>query len=346
MKLVWLLVKISVLLLLFAFMYIYFDTNFDIPQGVSYETIKAIEEPSFLSLLLSSQDFSRIREDGFNTIVITVKHPVIGGRPRQLPFLYTATAFLIKKAHVNGLSVFLVPEITFKERNEKLFNDKIFKDDAILISRNWADFAKRYHVEYLSPLKTPEKIFGIEKGAIWALEVLPDIRERYDGKVAAYFGSALQLKKSKENVPIFSSCMSQNNNPQNLYLFVPEIRGYDFIVLSAVPLKEIRNFDLFAVDMKRYVPKLKLSALRNGSGTVVFSGLNAPVSPTDYFGREFGPVVTEKEQAELIKSLLELMSQTGTGFIVTGWSNSSFGIRGRLAEEAAKSVIKEKEIKK
>lgn len=343
MKLIWLIVKILILLFLLAFIFIYFDSNFDIPQGVAHEDIRAIEEPSFYSLLFSSQDFSRIKENGFNTIVITVQHPVIGGRPRHLPLLYTATAYLVKKAHVNGLSVFLVPEITFKERDKKLFNDIIFKDDAILIARNWADFAKRYHVEYLSPLKTPEEIFGAEKGIVWALEVLPDIRKRYDGKVAAYFGKALQLKKNQDNIPIFSSCMSQSNQPQNLFLFVPEVRGYDFIVLSAVPPKEIRNFNLFAVDMKRYVPKLKLSALRNGSGTVVFSGLNAPLSPTNYFGKDYGPVITEKEQAELIKSLLELMEQTGTGFIVTGWSNSSFGIKGRPAEKTANSVIKEKE---
>lgn len=342
MKFIFVALKILFLIFLLSFAYVYIDSNFDIPQGVSHNDIKAIEEPSFLSLLLSSQDFSKIRENGFNTLVITIPHPVIGGRPRILPFTYTAVAFLTKRAHVNGLSVFLVPEITYKERDEKLFNDRLFKDDAILIARNWADFAKRYHVEYLSPLKNPDEVFGIDKGTIWSLEVLPDIRERYKGKVAAYFGSAIRLKNSQGSIPVYSASMSQTGKPQNLFLFTPEVRGYDFIVLSAVPPKEIRNFSLFAVDIRRYIPKLKLSALRNGSGTVVFSGLNSPVVPTEYFGKDFGPVITEKEQAELLKSLLEIMKTTNSGFIVTGWSNSSFGIKRKPAEKAVVSVIGEK----
>lgn len=340
LKLLSIVFKVAVALIVMAAVILYVAAHTDIPQGVKNEGIKGIEEPSFVSLLLSMNDFKRIKDIGFNTLVVIPPHPVIFGKPRTLPFLSSATALVVKKAHLQGLSVMIVPEIILSDKEKKLTNDRLFRDDVIEISRNWAEFSEKYKVEYLSPLKDPEKIFGEANAITWSLEVLPEIRERFKGKIAAYLGSGIRLKQGKNTVAMFSASMSEAEKPVNIFVFTPEIRGYDFMILSAVPPKEVRNINLYTIDLRRAMVLIKTNSLRSGSGSVIMSGLNTPISPTVYFGEEYGPVVTEKQQAELVSTTLKMVGSSSAGFILTGWSSDGFGIKDREAEKQAREALK------
>jgi hypothetical protein len=318
---------------------LYLNAQFDIPEAVKNEGIRAIEEPNFLRQFVATRDFPRMKETGFNTVVVTVPNPLVSGKPRVIPLAQSAAAFIVKKAHLNGLSVMLVPEVTYEKAEPSLFSSDVFKDELVDVARVWAEFAERYNVEYFVPLKNPPTMLGQKKAAVFAAEVLPEVRERYKGKVIADCGNGLLLESTEGVTPLFSACMSTNDRPANVYVAVPDIRAYDYVMFTFVPPAEVRNFDLYATDARRAISALKKAALRRGSGSVLVRGLTAPVSPTTFFGETYGPVVTEGQQAELVSRMLEAVSDLNVGFVLCGWGDASFGLKGRPAEAAARKVL-------
>lgn len=318
---------------------LYVNSKVDIPEGVRVAEVRAIEEPAFAAQLLDIADFARMRAAGFNTVVVSVPNPVISGKPRLVPLASSAVALIVKKAHLAGLAVMLVPEVTYERPDAALFASAPFRDDLVNVSRGWAEFAESYHVEYFVPLRDPAGLLGVEKGHLFLAEVLPEVRERYRGKVVADLGQALLLESTAGATPMFSASMSTNDRPSNLYLAEPDARAYDYALVTFVPPVEVRNFELYAVDARRALATLKRVALRKGAGRVIARGLNAPVAPTGLFGDDYGPVVVEKQQAELVGALLETAKDANVGIVLTGWRDPAVGVRGRPAEDAARAAL-------
>lgn len=331
--------KIAAGLLILLLAYLMLVSHFDIPQSVEHQEIKALEEPSYIGQIYSIRDYGKIKKDGFNTLVITPPHPIIRNKPREIPFIFSITAYLVKKAHLSGLSVCLAPKITFKEEDRKLFSDRVFQDDLIEISRKWAEFSEKYNVEYYIPVKNPDDMFSRQQTENWYMQVIPDVRERYKGKVGAYFKNNISLEPTRSSISFFSASMSDMQEKNNIFVKIPDIRGYDFIVITVIPPKEVRNIKLFSSDLSRIISGLKRASIRNGLGKVVISGLNVPVFPTKWFGVDYGPVVTRKQQSELVRSNLETVLSNSCDFILIGWRTPAIGIKGTQTEQAVKKVL-------
>lgn len=142
LKIVKLALKILTGVLLVAFVYLYGLSNFDIPASVEHDSLHAVELDSLSRMLIYTGDLKKIKEDGFNTVVITVPYFVYGEKPRTLPLMFSATGLLVKRAHLNELSVLLVPHINMTGVPDELRSDPVFKDEVVLVARRWENSVK------------------------------------------------------------------------------------------------------------------------------------------------------------------------------------------------------------
>lgn len=332
--------KIILAVTLIGFIYLYGLSNFDIPASVKHDSVEAVEINSIVQMLVYTSDLKKIKEDGFNTVLITVPYFVYGEKPRTLPLMFSAAGLLVKRAHLNELSVMLVPEINMTGVSDELKRDPVFKDEVILVSRRWAEFSEKYHVEYYSPLKNPDEIFSKEGTELFLREVFPDIKERYSGSTVLFVSSSLSTEATGSlTLPVYSLSLSGPEGKKNMFIWIPNVKGYDYFVYTFIPFAESRDLGLFTQDIREAVAGLKRSSMRSGFGKPIVRGLNSPVQKIPLLNLGFGPVITEEQQAEFVANNISLMRSMNTGFIITDWSSPGLGIKNRPVEKTIQEKL-------
>lgn len=340
LKLTKLAFKILLAVIIILFVYLYGLSNFDIPTSVEHDSIKAVELNSLTQMLTYTSDLKRIRDDGFNTVLITIPYFVYGEKPRTLPLMFSAAGLLVKRSHLNELSVILVPEINMAGVSDGLKQNPVFKDEVILVSRRWAEFSEKYNVEYYSPLKNPDEIFGREGTELFLREVLPDINHRYSGSTVVFVSSSLSKEATGSlALPVYSLSLSSPGSKKNIFIWIPDVKGYDYVVYKFIPFADSRDLSLFTQDTREAIYGLKRASLRNGLGKPIIYGLNSPVQKIPLLKLGFGPVITEEQQAEFVAGNISLMHSTDTGFIIIDWSSPGMGIKNRPVEESIRQTL-------
>ena len=279
---------------------------------------------------LVNHELERLKADGINTI--TFSPPLAQTKDsdiRESPFAEAITKMAINKLHQAGIRVMLEPSPMGPEAPPRAGNLKKFQDRMKEITLRYAEIAKKYNVEYFSPLAEPEHHMGIEEAEKWMREILLEVRKRYGGQVMwKKTGADLSVSEPKQ--------------------FVHDIdfNGYDYIVLDTFREGTDPTLPEHIDYVRKLIENTKVQAKADGVPYVIlgeFGGTTLPVTyePGRYLGtyqKKQSRPMTNKELAETTRAVLELAGNMTDGYI---YSSCSMGGRGITVIPEVEEVIKE-----
>ena len=156
------------------------------------------------------------------TVKINVNGEVKYAEPFSSNNVEQQLATLVKKYYEAGIRIHLVLELFYQEEftqgggepqpiPEAVATKQGFLDNYNLIVEDMAELAEKYQVEMFSPMNEPDYKLGAKTSSGWGQEILPIIRENYNGKV------------------VFKGSLHHNLN-ENI-----NFKGYDAIGFSITP---------------------------------------------------------------------------------------------------------------
>ncbi len=336
--------KIGILaaILFGAFFFVY--GNVDIPEGRPVAQFRGVIEPSLQHALMMPVrgDLDRIKATGFTTVSIHPLHPVMFGKVRTIPFQRTLIAFFVKRAHIEGLSVFLSPMVGSPLKrpiDEEMAVDPVFQDDVADIALNWAEFAKRYDIELYAPLYNAETVLGRDGATHWAEEIVSDIRERFDGRIAFKQGNCVVPAEDPAALRVVSQALSAGESSQDIGLYFSDCRGFDYLMFDFFAPTEVRNIDGITADLGVALRAANAHAARSGSKGVIACGLTVPLGRVASAALIPGPVLTADEQASVALQTMKTAMDAVDGAFYFGWRFTGYGLAGTPAEEAVRSLL-------
>ncbi|HEC94712.1 MAG TPA: hypothetical protein ENI45_01950 [Thermoplasmatales archaeon] len=130
---------------------------------------------------------------------------------------------MIRKAHNAGLAVFLEMDPVYLKNNEFAAIPKrikeMFLENFKQVCIHWAEIAEQEKVEVLSPFNEPTTVIGVEDAIKWMEEILPLIRQKFNGNVI--------IKFAGEGPGDFSQYGS--------------IEGYDYVALDIYAINDTQD---------------------------------------------------------------------------------------------------------
>lgn len=332
--------KIAALVAVGALGIFYGLANFDPENSPDSQGLRAVKVNSIPLLLLKPSEYGKIKDAGFNAILVSPKGYLVGGKVYTLPFTYSSIGYVAKKAHQNGLQIAVQPEIVVLDRKNALLNDRLSRDFLLTFYKNWGMYLNRVNAEYLLIPHSSLMLIPHEDRTSWMVETLKEIKTYYQQKTG-FVVSEIFYGTERDSLEIDLLCMRGSLVKRQTLLKIPEIKGFDFVVFELFPPQEAKTINMFAIDFKSVDSILRKQSMRKGFGRVVYAGLNLPVlSCTDT--RFKTAHISEDEQKVYYEKMLKLIQGNGSDFIVYEWDSSSMGIRNRGLYEITRKVLKGK----
>lgn len=287
---------------------------------------KGISEPRAGTWQEMVRESGRLLEDGFNTV--TLSPPVnitarAGGQPRVIFEGEAAAAeMLTEDFHAAGFAVHLAPTTVLAG-----FGEQVEPTDAALAhleedTLRWAAKAESNQAELFSPLSRYNLVLGTEAADRWSAKILPQVRERYQGPVAARVVPDLGT----------TPAMGAPHDFEQL-----DYRGYDFLMLDIFPQGE--SFD--ATAFQSYAADILIRAAgvaeRDGlKGILVEFGAWREPAGADALD---GPILGEDAQAAMAGHFLENAVPRTQGVFFHGWTLPGRGARDYPVEKTLKEFF-------
>lgn len=322
-KIIKLVIKPLIILAVILLSFFYISGNYSFPPSQKISSIRAVYVQNPLQILSSSKELLKIKDAGFNAVVISPPVIACNGRTWSIPFTYTATGYTIRKIHEAGLAVIIAPNLINLERNPEVWKTRLARDFLINSYQRWAAFAEKSNSECLLINPSSYRVFK-EDREDFLLETLEECRIFFKGKIG-YHHQPL-LSKTGSDIDIELKCLEGSMTGKNRGMVLPEVKGFDFVVIDLAPPAETRNLELFTVDASEIVGILEKSSSRKGWGTLVFNIINLPVQSADKLALDV-PVVTQEQQKIYLEKMLSFISRKSLDFIVYDWSSRECGVR-------------------
>lgn len=324
----------SVLILVLAVFYVY--GNYDFPDSKIEKPIKGVRVGSLYSFIFKTSDLSKIKDAGFNAVLISPPVFIYGGRVFSPPFSFTATGFITRKAHLNGLNVIVMPEVIKLDKRKDYLNERLFKDYLLAYHQQLARFCEKAHVNYFVISPSAYRLPS-ENSIKWLEETCSECRVYYKGKIG-FLIDDLFVKPDAKSYTIELLCLKGSLTGLEVGLNVPVVKGFDAVFFSSFPPPETRNLELYSVDFTNLQEKLQRISLRNGLGEPFYCGLNVALETAKY-KKALAPVVTKEQRQIFLERMLKLAVKNGLNFIIWDWDSNAFSIKDdALLEDIRKQL--------
>jgi len=173
-------------------------------------------------------DTEKVKIDGVNIFAIPVMYSVRDDGTVKIVFNAqwegneeNGYINMIRLAHNAGLAVFLEMDPVYLKNGE--FSSvpekirKVFMENFKTACLHWVEIAEKEQVEVFSPFNEPTTVLGVEDAVKWMEEILPFIKERFNGSVIVKFAG---------------------EGPGDAITQYGSIEGYDYVAL-----------DIYAIDI-------------------------------------------------------------------------------------------------
>ena len=285
---------------------------------------KGIYEPRPESWQDLLADAGRLRADNINSV--TISPPVLisqraGKRPRIiLEGEAAAAADAMAAAHREGFAVHLSLTTSSPDLSPRVDPIGPVLNQLSEDTLRWAAAAEEEKVEIFTPLSDYNLVLGTEAAAAWSENIVPRIREKYSGLLAAKV-----IPDTGEPPP--------PGTPHGFEQL--SYRGYDYLMLDILPQGATFDPDAFNIYAGEVLQRAALVAQRDGlKGIMVgeFGGWREPagVATVD------GPVLGAEGQAAMVEQFLKLAMPQTAGAFYLGWTLPGRGAKGYPVEEALK----------
>ena len=325
------------LLLLPGIFYIYSGST---PKE-EVEIYKGIWMPtSCLSPTLQSMafDFSRMKDDGMNTVQFGPIHYSIGGKIYPTPWDKALTIAYIQSAHRKGLKVFLNLDLYYITKPQQFFAtsptvpEEAFKEiqeqyESFVVE--WAEIAEKYEVELFSPMNEPEIKFGCGASSGWGQQIISKIKEVYHGEVVwrgVNCGEVIWNPESHDHGGQWKDCDVGVN-----------FSGYDYVGFTICPDAELKEYPQSVNDN---IKTAAAFAKRDGAKGFMITEFWVP-SPRE--GEGYHYTIEEKAKAqEIVLQTARDAEDKAAGLFVcdapAGWGPS---FKGTIIEKVVKKYFLE-----
>lgn len=320
-----------IILIASAVLYIYGNYDF-LPGQKDSSVLKGVRVANFFKIMISPAELKSIKETGFNTVLISPKGYYFGGKVYSVPFTYTLTGIVAKRAHAAGLKVALQPELIILSKDEVPIKERLPLDFLITWHQTWAKQAARARIEYfiISPSAYGSVASDLESD--WLLETLKEIKTYYSGKTG-FLVNKLFCNKDSYNIEMQLFCLEKSLTGKSAYVYLPDLKGFDFIVYELYPPPETKNISLFVLDAARIDTVLRKYALRKGLGEIVYAGINLPLYGVKNASLYNIPLATKKEQVLYLEKMLSFLEQNRAGFIIYDWDSKIFELDRKTVQK-------------
>lgn len=293
-------------------------------QRLQVGYFKGIYEPRAESWQDLLADAGRLRADNINSV--TISPPVLisqraGKRPRIiLEGEAAAAADATAAAHRAGFAVHLSLTTSSPDLSPRVDPIGPVLNQLSEDTLRWAESAEEEKVEIFTPLNDYNLVLGTEAAAAWSESIVPRIREKYNGLLAAKV-----VPDTDEPPP-----------PGMPYGFEQlNYRGYDYLMLDILPQGTTFDQDAFNKYAGEVLKRAALVAQRDGlKGIMIgeFGGWREPAGA----GKVEGPVLGAEGQATMAEQFLNLAKPQTAGAFYLGWTLPGRGAKGFPVEEALK----------
>lgn len=289
---------------------------------LAIDYFKGVTEPrstDWDSLLV---DARQLQQDGFNTVAL--EPPVLiteraGGKPRViLEGAALTTTSHIDSIHETGLAVFLAPTTASPGYQENIAVDDIALARLTEDTLDWATTAEEQQVELFTPLSRCNLALGTEACRGWLQSILPAVRERYHGPIAAKVAADIDQPPLAGGAHDFESL---------------DFHGYDYIMVDIHPWGHIYDEERFRSYVIEVLDRAAAVAARDGLKGVIVGDLRLPRNNRAGADLDTGTWLNEEQQAQVADMVLQLASQRVHGFFYYGWSLAEYGARGYQVED-------------
>jgi len=296
-------------------------------QRKQVDFYRGIIEPRAQSWQDLVDDSKLLLADGFNAVAI--QPPVLipqraGKRPRLILEGEAASAsYIISELHEAGLAVHLAPTTkspnlkTEIEPTEPVLNQ--LSNDTL----KWAQTAEEKQVELFSPLSEYNLVLGTTAGEKWSQEILPKVREKYHGPVAAKVLPDLGDPPSPGSRHDFE---------------LMNYKGYDYLMLDIFPTGSNFNQEEFAAYVDDLLKRATVIAQRDGLKGVMVGEFGCW---REAAGGETadGPQLGADGQAAVAAHFLDQVMPNTKGVFFQGWTLPGRGAKGYPVEEILKKYF-------
>lgn len=287
---------------------------------------RGIDEPQAGDWQLMVHESGRLLADGFNTVSLSPPVDFIartGGKSRTAYEGAAASAeMLMDDFHAQGLAVHISPTTMLAGLGARVDASgpamERLQSDAI----SWAEIAESGQAELFSPLADFNLALGTTAAANWSIAVLPLIRERYHGPVAARVVADL-------SVP------SLAGQPHDFEFL--DYGGYDFLMVDIYPGGDVYDpaaFDNYVTDvLDRAAAVARRDELK---GVMVSFGAWREPAGVDIVD---GPLLGDAAQADMASRFLRIAQPRTRGIFFQGWTLPGRGARDYPVEETLKQYF-------
>ncbi|MCD6237265.1 MAG: hypothetical protein J7K13_04865 [Thermoplasmata archaeon] len=193
---------------------------------------------------------------------------------------------MIRKAHNAGLAVFLEMDPIYSKNGEFAAVPEEIKEAFLenfkQVCIHWAEIAEQEQVEMFSPFNEPTTVIGVEDAIKWMEEILPSIKQRFNGTVIVKFAG--------EGPGDFSQYGS--------------IEGYDYVALDIYAIDDTQDSFMEYLDF----------VIEKASSYVENYNLKGFI-----FGEMGIEGTNEKFQAELFQRFFERTWNITSGYFLCIW---------------------------
>jgi len=291
-------------------------------ERLSLVYYKGINEPGTTYWNHLLKDASRLLKGGFN--VVALEPPVLiteraGGKPRViLQGAEVTVPGVVDDLHREGLAVFLAPTTAGPG-----FPESLEADDALLRKLTedvlgWADVAEQRQAELFAPLSRCNLVLGNETCSGWLQEILPALRERFQGPLAAKVAADIEEAPTAGGQHDFE---------------LLDYRGYDYLVIDIHPWGHVYNEERFRSYVEEVLDRAEAVAARDGLKGVIVGDLRLPRNNNLDVKLETGTWLNEEQQAEVADMVMALALPRTSGFFFYGWTLSGYGAKGFPVED-------------
>jgi|GEM_PF-4170749 len=305
-----------------AVIYIYGNYDF-LPGQKDNSLLRGVRVTNHFKIIISPTELKRIRNTGFNTVLISPKGYYFNGRVYSVPFTYTLIGIATKRAHAAGLKVALQPELVILSRSELPISERLPLDFLLTWHQRWAKQAEKAGIEYFIISPSAYRSVAREVENDWLLETLKEIKTYYSGKTG-FLINHLFCNNGSSSIEMQLFCLEKSLTGRSVHVYLPELKGFDFIVYELYPPAETKNLSLFVVDAARIDRVLRKYALRKGLGEVVYAGINLPLYGVKNSSLYNIPLATKKEQVLYLEKMIQFLNQNKAGFIIYDWDSETF----------------------
>ena len=246
-----------------------------------------------------SSDLEHLESLGVNTMSFGPSYsPLPDGTYSTRPDNKQSVISQIVEAHEKGIQVYLVPTFWNPFTSPDPSKAETYLENFTPIVLEWADIAQEYGVALFSPVNEPDMVFPKEIVGSWLHDIIPDIKDRYDGLTTTKFAHLSDM----------------------------DFSGYDYVGFDLIGSTTSERVNEDVALANKY-------AERDGARGVIIAEFGVPAEDDGNGGVR--PVGGEM-QAEIIERVFRESWGEVDGYFVVSWLLPGYSVKGRPAEQVIK----------